>query len=186
MPPPPLPGLERRITALMRRAVHDQENAEVREVVRLRAHNACEYCLMTTETRFHVDHIIPPDLWDLYIIGRLASVPTRSGRNGPNHIDNYGWSCPLCNEAKGQQVVRHVGRTLACFFDPRYDHWPEHFSFFEGSDYLYVSGTSLEGRATELGLGLNKGDTDGPLGPRHVAIGEKRYPPRWARNAYSL
>ncbi len=186
MPTPAPPGIERRIATLLRRRVHSQRNDEVRAVVRLRAADACEYCLMPTNTRFHVDHIIPPNLWSAYTDGRLSGVPPLAERQGPNHITNYAWACACCNEAKGERVTGMAGDVLTRFFDPRHDHWPDHFVFMEGNNYLYVVGASPEGRATELGLRFNEGGTEGPLGPRHVAIGERRYPPRWARIAYGL
>src|SRR5579884_3178012 len=91
------PGLERRIAALQQRPVHNPENREVRAVVRLRARDACEYCLLPTVSLFHVEHIIPPGLWADYVAGRLAGVPPQPDRGGPDHIDNYAWSCPFCN-----------------------------------------------------------------------------------------
>lgn len=185
--PAPLPaGFEQRVAILLQRHIHGQRNEDVRAVVRLRAGDACEYCLMPTNSRFHVDHIIPPSLWPAYTENRLPGVPLRTGRQGPNHIDNYAWACPFCNEAKGEKVTGVVGDTRTRFFDPRHDHWPDHFVFLAGNNYLYVVGASLEGRATETGLNFNVGGTEGPLGPRHVAIGERRYPPRWARIAYGL
>ncbi len=86
MPAPVPPGIERRIASLLRRRVHRQRNDEVRAVVRLRAADACEYCLMPTNTRFHVDHIIPPNLWSAYMEGRLSGVPPLAERQGPNHL----------------------------------------------------------------------------------------------------
>jgi len=89
------PGLERRIEILLRRPTHSPHNHEVRAVVRLRAHDACEYCLLPTINTFHIEHIIPPALWEDYARGRLPGVPPRLGRHGPDHIDNYAWSCSL-------------------------------------------------------------------------------------------
>jgi 5-methylcytosine-specific restriction endonuclease McrA len=180
------PGLERRITALRRRPVHSPDNREVRAVVRLRARDACEYCLLPTTNTFHVEHIIPANLWDEYVQGRLLGVPTRPGRSGPDNIDNYAWSCPYCNGRKGERVTRGVGRRVVRFFDPRYDFWPDHFTFLAGSKYLFLDGLSPEGRATEQGLGFNEGGTNGPLGARHVRILGGDYPPPWARTAYDI
>ena len=59
-------GLERRIAALLRRPMHSPYNREVRAVVRPRAHDACEYCLLSTTSMFHVEHVIPPGLWADY------------------------------------------------------------------------------------------------------------------------
>lgn len=54
------PHIDERVAALLRRAVHSPRNPDVRDVVRLRADDACEYCLLPTIGRFNVEHIIPP------------------------------------------------------------------------------------------------------------------------------
>ncbi len=180
------PGLERRIAALQQRPVHSPDNREVRAVVRLRARDACEYCLLPTTSVFHVEHIIPPGLWSDYMSGRLPGVAPQPGRGGPDHIDNYAWSCPFCNGRKKDRVVLGLGRGATRFFDPRYDRWPDHFVFLPASAYLLIEGVSPEGKATEIGLGLNEGGTDGPLGTRHVLIVKGEYPPPWARAAYGI
>jgi len=84
--------ISERVAALRRRAVHDPHNADVREVVRLRANDACEYCLLPTFGKFEVEHIVPASLWDDYVADRLAGVRPRRARRGPHHIDNYGWA----------------------------------------------------------------------------------------------
>jgi 5-methylcytosine-specific restriction endonuclease McrA len=180
------PGLERRIAALRRRRIHSPDNRDVRAVVRLRAHDTCEYCLLPTTGMFHVEHIIPRSLWDGYVHGRLPGVPSQPGRGGPDHIDNYAWSCPYCNGRKGERVSLDIGQRAVRFFDPRYDVWPDHFTFLAGSKYLFLDGLSPEGRATAQGLGFNEGGTDGPLGTRHVRILDSDYPPSWARSAYDI
>jgi len=57
--------------------------------------------LLPTTNTFHVEHIISANLWGEYVQGRLLGVPAQLGRNGPDNIDNYAWSCPYCNERKG-------------------------------------------------------------------------------------
>lgn len=137
-------------------------------MVRLRAHDACEYCLLPTVSMFHVEHIIPPGLWADYVSDRVSDVRPQSGRGGPHHIDNYAWSCPFCNGQKKDRVALASGRGATRFFDPRYDRWPDHFLFLPGSAYLLIEGASPEGKATEIGLGLNEGGTEGPLGTQHA------------------
>lgn len=58
-PFPPL-NLVERLSILYRRAVHSPRNPDVRDVVRLRAGDACEYCLLPTIGHFNIEHIIPP------------------------------------------------------------------------------------------------------------------------------
>ncbi len=91
-------------------------------------------------------------------------------------------SCAMCNGRKGEQVALGAVR----FFDPRHDYWPDHFTFLANSKYLYIEGVSLEGRATELGLGYNEGGIEGPLGTRHNQIMDGNYPPVWARTLYNI
>jgi len=79
----PHPGITERLTALRQRAIHSPRNPDVREAVLLRANDACEYCLLPTVGKFNIEHIIPPDLWDDYIGGRLPAVAPVSGRSGP-------------------------------------------------------------------------------------------------------
>jgi hypothetical protein len=115
-------------------------------------------------------------------------VPLRQDRGGPNHIDNYAWSCPFCNEAKGEQVSHGVRKSAIRFFDPRHDRWQEHFVFLPGSGYLFIVGATAIGRITAgpTGLHFNAGGLDGPLGTRHIAILRGEYPPQWARVFYGL
>jgi hypothetical protein len=185
MTPPLLhPGLRQRLAALRRRAVHDPHNPDVREVVRLRANDACEYCLLPTISTFEVEHVIPPRLWDDYLAGRLPGVRPRRRRQGPDHLDNFAWSCPFCNRAKGGRVAHGTMR----FFDPRHDRWPRHFMFPPALGYIVIAGATPVGRATAGpdGLNFNAGGLEGPMVTRHLAILAGAYPPAWARVAYNL
>lgn len=178
------PGLKQRVAALRRRSVHDPHNPDVREVVRLRANDACEYCLLATISKFEVEHIIPPDFWDAYVADRLPGVRRRKRRQGPNHLDNFAWSCPFCNRAKGGRVAH--GRTR--FFDPRHDHWPRHFMFPPASGYIVIAGATPVGHATvgPNGLNFNAGGLEGPMVTRHLAIQGGVYPPTWTHTAYRI
>lgn len=172
------------MAALRRRAVHDPHNSDVREVVRLRANDACEYCLLPTTSKFEVEHIIPRHLWDNYLADLLPGVRLRRRRHGPDHLDNFAWSCPFCNRAKGDRVGQ--GRTR--FFDPRYDRWPRHFIFPSATGYIVIAGATPIGHVTAgpSGLDFNAGGLEGPMVTRHLAIQAGTYPPLWARAAYSL
>ncbi len=160
---------------------HSPHNNLVRRIVRLRANDACEYCLHPTFGQFHVDHIISADLWDAYTAGKIPGLPPIKGRRGPNHLGNYAWCCPFCNESKGQHVTARVQGRVQRLFDPRHDDdiWSHHFVFMH--QYLYVIGVTPLGLATERALHLNEGKLGGPLATRHDSILNGRYPPRWAR-----
>ncbi|MBI4491962.1 MAG: HNH endonuclease [Chloroflexi bacterium] len=164
---------------LLGRGQHDPHDATVRRAVRLRARDGCEYCLLPTAGQVHVDHIIPPALWDRYTSGRLRPVVPAPDRRGPDHLGNFAWCCAFCNTAKGQQVAHRIASRTYRLFDPRYDSWSEHFVF--AHNCLFIVGITGIGRATEQALGLNTPGLDGPLGTRHDAILVGRYPPYWAR-----
>jgi len=129
--------------------------------------------------QFEVDHIVPPTLWPDYVAGRLPGVRPVSNRRGPQHLDNFGWSCAFCNNTKQRQISYQTDRHIVRLFDPRQDIWPDHFTFVH--QYLFVLGTTAMGRATVSALGFNDARMEGPLGPRHDAILAGLYPPLWAR-----
>ena len=164
---------------LARRQRHDPHDERVRLAVRGRARGVCEYCLLPTGGQFQIDHIIPPGRWADYVSGRLRGVRPVPGRAGPDHLDNFAWCCPFCNQHKQQQVARTVGRRTVRLFDPRHDRWHEHFVF--AHHYLFIVGVTPVGQATEVALGFNDSRLEGPLGARHDAAMVGRYPPPWAR-----
>ena len=158
---------------------NEPHDALVRQVLRLRALDAFEYCLHPTTGQFEIDHIIPETLWPNYIAGRLeATLQPIPGRRGPHHLDNFAWSCPFCNLGKRQRVTQRVSRATVRLFDPRRDAWTMHFRFL--NSYLFIAGTTPIGVATQRALGFNAGDIGGRLGTRHDSIVAGRCPPRWA------
>lgn len=164
---------------LERQERNNPRDDRVRLAVQVRAQDACEYCLMPTIGQFHIDHIIPPSRWEHDKDGNLPAWPPETPRGGPDHLDNYAWARPFCNLAKGQQVSGRVGRRTDRLFDPRRDRWNEHFVFLH--KYLFITGVSHIGRATESALRLNDSRLNGPLGTRHDTILAGRFPPTWAR-----
>ena len=134
---------------------------------------------MPTNTRFHVDHIVPVRRWKAYLDGALLVRPLDSDHE-PNHIDNFAWSCPYCNESKGDRVSGRAGRRTSRLFHPRRDTWEEHFLLTDGD--LYVTGATEIGEATERALAFNSTRRNGPVSTRHKAIVYGFYPPTWARD----
>ena len=173
------PSLRTLLQELDRYERHDPRDETVRLAVRLRARDACEYCLVPTSGQFQIDHIIPPALWRDYLAGRLRPIRTASERTGPDHLENFAWCCPFCNTAKGQRVTHRVGRRTVRLFDPRRDRWPEHFVFVH--NYLFIVGLPGIGQATEQAHRFNDPRLGGPLGTRHDANLVGRHPPPWAR-----
>lgn len=157
---------------------NDPHDALVRQIVRLRARDVCEYCLHPTAGQFEIDHVIPGALWEGYGAGRLdAALRPITGRRGPDHLDNFAWSCPFCNAGKRQRVTYRVGAETVRLFDPRHDMWPDHFRFL--GNYLFIVGATRLGVATQRALGFNAGEIGGPLGMRHDSIVAGHYPPSW-------
>ena len=104
----------------------------IRQFVRDRALACCEYC-QTPEAAsgplpFHVEHI-----------------RSRQHR-GSDSLDNLCWACSRCNYFKGPNVSSYDPETdqLVRLFDPRHDHWDNHFRR-EGP---VIVGVTSEGRAT--------------------------------------
>lgn len=111
----------------------------VRQQVRNRASQRCEYCRKPEGTNlypFHVDHIIPP---------------LHGGNSEPN---NLAWSCFQCNITKGSNIASYdlVSGELTPIYNPRTQAWVKHFEFT--TDGLLV-GKSPEGRVTIRVLQMN-------------------------------
>ncbi|GBO51987.1 hypothetical protein APA_4091 [Pseudanabaena sp. lw0831] len=112
----------------------------VRERVRLRAANRCEYCLS------HQD----------YILGRLQIdhiQPLAVG--GLNTEDNLCLACELCNQYKWKQTVGldpESGEVVP-LFNPRNQRWREHFNW--SPEGIEIIGITACGRATIGALRLN-------------------------------
>jgi 5-methylcytosine-specific restriction endonuclease McrA len=157
---------------------NDPHDPLVRQVARLRARDACEYCLHPMTGQFEIDHIIPVALWSNYIVGRLdAAIQPIPARRGPDHLDNFAWSCPFCNLGKRQHVTHRVGDEILRLYDPRHDTWSDHFRFL--NNYLFIVGITPIGVATQQALGFNAGEIGGPLGTRPDSIMAGHYPPGW-------
>lgn len=103
----------------------------LREQVRERAGDRCEYCQLPqacTTLPHEADHI-------------------RSQKHrGPTALDNLCWACSRCNGFKGSDVSSYdpVSNDLARLFNPRTDAWSEHFEW-HGPTLL---GKTKIGRAT--------------------------------------
>ncbi len=86
----------------------------LREEVRRRAGECCEYCAIADRyftQRFQIEHIRP-----------------RSHR-GKSTLDNLALACERCNLHKGPNVAGYDPKTeeLTPLFNPRVDRWREHF-----------------------------------------------------------
>jgi hypothetical protein len=112
--------------------------AALREFVRQRAGDRCEYCHLPqefSELRFHLEHVTPRQ------------------HGGGDEAENLALACPNCNLVKGPNLtaIEPQTREVVRLFDPRRDKWTEHFSY----DGARVVGKTPVGRATASLLRMN-------------------------------
>ncbi len=184
--PAPSPWSLRGVTAdLNRRSLHDPNDARVRLYVSQRAAEACEYCLMPTEARFEVDHIVPKARWTDYQANSYAALRTRQRVTAAtyDHISNFAWACFFCNRYKSGRP-RPRGSTR--LYDPRGDTWTRHFAFSRTKGYVVIVGLTAIGRETVRALNFHGGGEEGALAERATMIGRDLYPPAWLRVAYRI
>src|SRR4051812_36786276 len=91
-------------------------DADTRELVRLRAGNRCEYCLLRQEPSglaHHVEHIV---------------ARQHAGTDDP---DNLALACSRCNASKGPNLtgIDESSGLIVPLFHPRRDVWSVHFEF---------------------------------------------------------
>jgi len=113
-------------------------DAAVRNLVRKRAGNRCEYCRLPQrcyDLTFHVEHV----------------VASQHGQN--DDPSNLALACDRCNLHKGTNLVTidHETGEQVRIFNPRGDSWDEHFSLV-GAE---IVGTSPAGKATARLLHMN-------------------------------
>ncbi len=111
----------------------------IRQFVRTRAHDCCEYCRLPQYAylpRFHVEHI------------RARS------HQGADDPDNLALACPRCNRQKGPNLSAYDPDTtrLVPLFNPRTNAWKDHF-VFRG---IHIDGLTDTGRATVELLKMNQ------------------------------
>ena len=88
----------------------------LRDQVRQRASDYCEYCQMPqacTQLPHEADHI------------------RAQKHKGPTTLQNLCWACALCNSHKGSDASAYVPGTdeLVRLFNPRIDSWGDHFEW---------------------------------------------------------
>ena len=113
-------------------------DAATRELVRRRADNRCEYCLLRQEHSglpHHIEHIIAKK------------------HGGSDGLANLALACHRCNLRKGPNLTGIDPETgeLATLFHPRHDQWADHF-MVRGPR---IEGTTPCGRATVRVLAMN-------------------------------
>jgi hypothetical protein len=114
----------------------------LREQVRQRSGNRCEYCLSHQDYVMgilQVDHVYPVS------------------KGGQDTLDNLCLACELCNLYKSvkTEAIEPQTQSLIRLFHPRQQRWSEHFAW--SRDGTEIMGLSPCGRATVLALKLNNG-----------------------------
>lgn len=114
-------------------------DASLRQAVRQRAEDCCEYCgrrqLESPLVPLQIEHIIPRK------------------HGGGNRLDNLALACGECNLHKGSDLAGldpQTGR-LTALFNPRALRWDEHFAWVG----LRIVGRTDVGRTTVEVLRLN-------------------------------
>lgn len=117
-------------------------DAALREHVRQRAGNTCEYCRIHQDQdpffTFSVDHIIARQ------------------HGGKTESENLCLSCYRCNSHKGPNIasIDPDTKELVRLFHPRQDKWSEHFAWRRA----LIVGVTPTGRATVALLAMNHPD----------------------------
>jgi hypothetical protein len=112
--------------------------AELRNFVRSRAEDRCEYCRLPRKAQlmpFHIEHIVAKQ------------------HGGGDEGENLAWSCDRCNAYKGPNLSSIDPDTdrIVALFHPRRDVWSDHFVVREAR----IIGLSPVGRATVRLLQMN-------------------------------
>src|SRR5262245_44019207 len=114
---------------------------ELRRLVRTRAEDRCEYCLIPESVTFathEVDHIVAEK------------------HGGQTDADNLALSCAVCNKFKGSDLTSIDPETgaVVLLFHPRRDRWPSHFQLTNAR----IEPLTPTGRVTVRLLQLNHPD----------------------------
>jgi hypothetical protein len=113
-------------------------DARLRQLVRQRAKNRCEYCAMRQDQeplQFHIEHIVPIQ------------------HRGKDVSENLALACHHCNLHKGPNLsgIDPRSKKLTRLFHPRLDDWGDHFENRNGE----IIGLTAIGRTTASLLKMN-------------------------------
>ena len=105
------------------------------------ARGRCGYCLSSEEVTgapLEIEHLVP------------------EARGGPTNRTNLWAACRQCNALKGDhtEAIDPVTGTRVLLFNPRHQHWPEHFAWIDAG--ARIMGRTATGRATVAALALNR------------------------------
>ena len=120
----------------------------LKEMVRRRAGNACEYCCIPQDATplisFHIEHIVSRQ------------------HGGSDQPGTLALACDRCNAYKGPNLtsIDPDSNDIVPLFNPRRDTWGDHFAVRGGR----IKGLTPKGRATVRLLNMNA--------PRRVELRE--------------
>jgi|SRR5579862_8432685 len=113
----------------------------LRQRVAEQARYRCGYCLTAQRLSgmlLTIEHLVP------------------EARGGKTEEDNLWVACADCNDYKGDRIeaTDPVTGEMVPLFDPRRQHWGEHFTWTPAGDEIV--GLTPIGRATVVALRLNR------------------------------
>jgi hypothetical protein len=111
-------------------------NDELRHLVWQRAARRCEYCQVPADVTllpFQIDHIIAEK------------------HGGLTTAENLALSCERCNSHKGPNIAGYLEGMHIPLFNPRQDHWTDHFAW----DGPVLVGKTSVGKVTIEVLAIN-------------------------------
>ena len=132
---------------------------QIKQQVRLRAKNCCEYCYSQEKFATHifsVEHIKP------------------LSKGGNNNLDNLALSCQGCNNHKYNKTEGKdtISGAIISLYNPRHQNWQEHFNW--NQDYALIIGLTPTGRTTVEILRLNR---EGLVNLRRILYTMGEHPP---------
>lgn len=138
---------------------HYKITEDLKNIVRLRAKNCCEYCLSQEQFathRFSIEHIFPVS------------------KGGKTTLENLALACQGCNNYKYNKTDKYeeLSGQIVTLFNPRKDNWEDHFQW--NNNYDLIIGITAKGRVSVKVLRLNR---DGLVNLRQILYPIGKHPP---------
>lgn len=113
----------------------------LKQKVKTRARELCEYCLANSQFSWHpfpIDHILP------------------ESKGGKTAFENLANTCQNCNGGKYNKINAYdpISKILIPLFNPRTDKWSAHFQW--NDEFSHIIGLTPKGRATITALKMNR------------------------------
>jgi hypothetical protein len=133
---------------------------ELKNLVRLRAKNCCEYCLSQEKFathKFSIEHIFPVS------------------KGGKTIVENLALACQGCNYYKYNKTEEYdqLSGEIVSLFHPRKDNWQDHFRW--NNNYNLIIGITPKRRVSVEVLRLNR---EGLVNLRQILYPIGEHPPK--------